>query len=123
MIQQALAHLLDRQSLGFDEARDVMEEIMSGEATPAQTAGFLIALRLKGETDEEMAGFASAMRAHAVPVAVPEGGVLLDTCGTGGDGLHTINISTGAAFVAAGAGAHVAKHGNRAMSGNCGSAD
>src|SRR4051812_38764709 len=113
MIQAALVRLLDRQSLGFDQAREVMEEIMSGESTPALTAGFLVALRLKGETEEEVAGFASAMRAHAVHVEVPEGGTLVDTCGTGGDGLHTFNISTGAAFVAAGAGAHVAKHGNR----------
>ncbi len=123
MIQAALVKLLDRQPLSYEEARGVMEQIMSGEATPALTAGFLVALRLKGETDEEVAGFAQAMRAHAIHVEVPEGGVLVDTCGTGGDGAHTFNISTGAAFVAAGAGAHVAKHGNRAVSGRCGSAD
>ena len=123
MIQQALHRLLERESLTQDEARAVMEQIMQGQATPAQIGGFLVALRCKGETDDEIAGFAAAMRAHAVPVPHANGRVLVDTCGTGGDGRHTLNISTTAAFVAAGAGVPVAKHGNRAMSGACGSAD
>ncbi|HET7078499.1 MAG TPA: anthranilate phosphoribosyltransferase [Chloroflexia bacterium] len=123
MIQAALAKLVEKQSLTMEEAEEAMGEIMEGQATPAQIAGFLVALRLKGETEEEMAGFVTVMRAHAVPVEGPEGVVLVDTCGTGGDGRHTFNISTAAACVAAGAGAYVAKHGNRAMSGRCGSAD
>jgi anthranilate phosphoribosyltransferase len=123
MIQQALIRLLDHESLPMDEAQAVMDEIMEGRATPAQIGAFLIALRLKGETEDEVAGFAAAMRARAVHVPVRDGGVLVDTCGTGGDGRHTFNISTTAAFVAAGAGVRIAKHGNRAISGACGSAD
>jgi anthranilate phosphoribosyltransferase len=123
MIQQALHRLLEHESLTRDEAQAVMEQIMEGRATPAQIGGFLVALRIKGETEDEMAGFATAMRAHAVPVPVGADRVLVDTCGTGGDGRHTFNISTTAAFVAAGAGVSIAKHGNRAISGACGSAD
>jgi anthranilate phosphoribosyltransferase len=122
MIQQALAQLLDGRDLTRDEARTVMGSIMSGEATPAQIAGFLIALRAKGETADEIAGCAEAMREHALPVR-PQRADLVDTAGTGGDGAKTINISTAAALVAAAAGAGVAKHGNRAVSSASGSAD
>jgi anthranilate phosphoribosyltransferase len=122
MIQQALARLLDGHDLSRAEAHGVMGSIMNGEATPAQIAGFLIALRAKGETADEIAGCAEAMREHALPVR-PRRDDLVDTAGTGGDGARTINISTAAALVAAAAGAGVAKHGNRAVSSACGSAD
>jgi anthranilate phosphoribosyltransferase len=122
MIQQALARLLDGHDLSREEARGVMGSIMNGEATHAQIAGFLIALRTKGETAGEIAGCAEAMREHALPVR-PRRNDLVDTAGTGGDGARTINISTAAALVAAAAGAGVAKHGNRAVSSACGSAD
>src|SRR5213078_3588951 len=122
VIQQALARLLDGHDLSREEAHGVMGSIMSGEATPAQIAGFLIALRAKGETADEIAGCAEAMREHALPVR-PQRDDLVDTAGTGGDGARTINISTAAALVAAAAGAAVAKHGNRAVSSACGSAD
>jgi anthranilate phosphoribosyltransferase len=122
MIQRALARLLDGHDLSRAEARGVMGSIMSGEATPAQIAGFLIALRAKGETADEIAGCAEAMREHALPVR-PRREDLVDTAGTGGDGARTINISTAAALVAAAAGAGVAKHGNRAVSSSSGSAD
>ena len=121
-VQEALARLLDGHDLSRDEARSVMDEVMSGEATPAQIGGLLVALRLKGETADEIAGCAEAMRAHVLPVR-PQRDDLVDTAGTGGDGAHTINISTAAALVAAAAGAAVAKHGNRAVSSACGSAD
>ena len=122
MIQQALQRLLDGHDLGRDETREVMGEIMRGEATPAQIGAFLVALRGKGETPDEIAGCAEAMRAHVLAVT-PRRQDLVDTAGTGGDGAHTINISTAAALVAAAAGAAVAKHGNRAVSSACGSAD
>jgi anthranilate phosphoribosyltransferase len=122
MIQEAITKLLDRKQLARAEARAVMDEIMRGEATPAQIGGFLIALRSKGETADEIAGCAEAMRDHALVVR-PGRDDLVDTAGTGGDGAHTINISTAAALVAAAAGAAVAKHGNRAVSSACGSAD
>jgi anthranilate phosphoribosyltransferase len=121
-VQQALARLLDGHDLTRDEARAVMNEVMEGEATPAQIGGFLVALRLKGETADEIAGCAEAMRAHALTVT-PKRDDLVDTAGTGGDGARTINISTAAALVAAAAGAGVAKHGNRAVSSASGSAD
>ena len=121
-IQPALAKLLERGNLSRDEAREVMDSIMRGDATPAQIGGFLIALRLKVETADEIAGFAEAMRAHVVPVR-PSRDDLVDTAGTGGDGAQTLNISTAAALVAAAAGAAVAKHGNRAVSSASGSAD
>ena len=122
MIQDALARLLDGRSLDRAQARAVMGAIMTGEATPAQIGGFLVALRLKGETPDEIAGFAEAIRGHALAV-LPKRDDLVDTAGTGGDGQATINISTGAALVAAAAGAAVAKHGNRAVSSASGSAD
>jgi anthranilate phosphoribosyltransferase len=122
VIQRALAQLLDGHDLSREEAREVMGSIMAGEATPAQIAGFLIALRAKGETADEIAGCAEAMREHVLPVR-PQRTDLVDTAGTGGDGAKTINISTAAALVAAAAGAGVAKHGNRAVSSASGSAD
>jgi anthranilate phosphoribosyltransferase len=122
MIQHALQQVLDGRDLARDETREVMSEIMAGEATPAQIGGFLVALRAKGETADEIAGCAEAMRAHVLAVQ-PRRDDLVDTAGTGGDGAHTINISTAAALVAAAAGAAVAKHGNRAVSSACGSAD
>jgi anthranilate phosphoribosyltransferase len=121
MIREAITALVDGRSLTEAEAAAVMEEIMSGEATPAQFGAFVTALRLKGETVDEIAGMARVMREKACRVHVE--GVLLDTCGTGGDARGTFNVSTAAAFVAAGAGARVAKHGNRAMTSRCGSAD
>jgi len=121
-VQQALARLLDGHDLSREQARAVMNDVMSGEATPAQIAGFLVALRLKGETADEIAGCAEAMRAHVLSVQ-PRRDDLVDTAGTGGDGARTINISTAAALVAAAAGAGVAKHGNRAVSSASGSAD
>jgi anthranilate phosphoribosyltransferase len=122
MIQDALTVLLDGRDLDRAQARAVMDEIMAGEATPAQIGGFLVALRLKGETPDEIAGFAEAIRGRGVAVA-PQRTDLVDTAGTGGDGQATINISTAAALVAAAAGAGVAKHGNRAVSSASGSAD
>jgi anthranilate phosphoribosyltransferase len=122
MIQQALQRLLDGNDLTRDETREVMGEIMAGEATPAQIGGFLVALRAKGESADEIAGCAEAMRAHVLAVR-PQRDDLVDTAGTGGDGARTINISTAAALVAAAAGAAVAKHGNRAVSSASGSAD
>jgi anthranilate phosphoribosyltransferase len=122
VIQDALGRLLDGHDLDRDEARRVMGTIMEGEATPAQIGGFLVALRLKGETADEIAGCAEAMRKHVLPVR-PRRSDLVDTAGTGGDGARTFNISTAAALVAAAAGAGVAKHGNRAVSSSSGSAD
>jgi anthranilate phosphoribosyltransferase len=121
-MQSTLASLLDGHDLTREEAREAMNTIMSGEATPAQIGGFLVALRLKGETADEIAGCAEAMRAHVLAVR-PRREDLVDTAGTGGDGGRTFNISTAAALVAAAAGAGVAKHGNRAVSSSSGSAD
>ena len=121
MIREAIDRLIAGQSMTMDEAAQVMTEIMQDEATPAQFGAFVTALRLKGETPEEIAGMARVMREMALHVHAE--GPLVDTCGTGGDGKGTFNISTAAAFVAAGGGLEVAKHGNRAMSGACGSAD
>jgi len=121
-IRDAIRHVSAGQHLDQDAAAAVMEAIMSGAATPAQIAALLMALHLKGEQDTEIAGMARVMRAKATPVPVDLPG-LVDTCGTGGDGAGTFNISTTAAFVVAGAGVPVAKHGNRAMSSASGSAD
>ncbi|MBM2826912.1 MAG: anthranilate phosphoribosyltransferase [Dehalococcoidia bacterium] len=121
MIREAIDQLVRGVSLSMEEAAAVMEEIMTGEATPAQFGAFVTALRLKGETADEIAGMARVMKDKATRVSYP--GPLVDTCGTGGDGAGTFNFSTAAAFVVAGAGLTVAKHGNRAMSSQCGSAD
>jgi len=122
MFAPLLEKLRGHQDLSSDEATAAMGAIMDGEAQPAHIAGLLMALALKGERPGEMVGFARAMRQRAVPVPVAVPGVF-DTCGTGGDGAHTFNVSTAAAIVLAGAGVPVAKHGNRAVSSRCGSAD
>lgn len=115
---------VERIDLPAADAEAAMEIILRGEATHAQIAAFLIALKMKGETSDELVGFARAMRRMAAPVDPGlDGKTLLDTCGTGGDGRDTFNISTVAAFVVAGAGVHVAKHGNRSITSKCGSAD
>ena len=119
---EAIAKLVKGQQLSEAEAGAAMEEILAGDATPVQIAGFVIALRIKGETAEELAGLARAARASATPLRL-DGSNLLDTCGTGGDALGTFNISTLSAIIAAACGARVAKHGNRAASSQCGSAD
>lgn len=118
---EAIAKLVRCENLTEAEASSTFEIIMRGDATPSQIAGFMVALRMKGETPEELTGFARTARAMATPIDVA--GDLLDTCGTGGDGLATFNISTLAAIVSAACGARVAKHGNRAASSLCGSAD
>ena len=125
-VHSALRTVTAGQHLSDTEAHDAMEEMMSGDASSLQIAALLGALRMRGESVEEITGFARAMRERAVPVR-PQARPLVDTCGTGGDAsthsLATFNISTAASFIAAGAGAHIAKHGNRAMSSRCGSAD
>ena len=121
MIREAIEALVAGESLTTEQATLAMNEIMNGEATPAQFGALVTALRLKGETPDEIAGMAQAMREKSLHVHID--GPVVDTCGTGGDASGSFNISTTGAFVAAGAGATVAKHGNRAMSGACGSAD
>ncbi len=134
MITEALQRIANqRESLTREEARAVMTEVFSGSATDAQIAALLVALHMKGETVEEIVGFAEAMRAAADPLSLHQDSTLevsgtgrdalVDTCGTGGDARGTFNISTATAFVAAGAGVRVAKHGNRSLSSKCGSAD
>ncbi len=120
-IRSAIAKLVERQDLSEAEAAACMDELMTGVATPAQIGAFLAALRMKDETADEITGMARVMREQCLRVKID--GPLLDTCGTGGDASGSFNVSTCAAFVAAGAGARVAKHGNRAMSSQCGSAD
>lgn len=121
IIREAISLVIEGKSLSKEQASGVMTEIMEGSATPAQIGSFITALCHKGETVEEIAGLAQVMREKATRISV--NGMLVDTCGTGGDTLATFNISTAAAFVTAGAGLKVAKHGNRAMSSRCGSAD
>ncbi len=124
MLKPYIARLIDRKSLSVSEAQAAMTIIMTGQATPAQIGGYLVALRMKGETVDEITGSVRAMRDQATHVPFhANGNALLDTAGTGGDGTHSFNISTAAAFVIAGTGRKVAKHGNRAASSNCGSAD
>ncbi len=120
-VRAALAAVVEGERLSMEAARAAMGSVMDGEATPAQLAALLVALRMRGETAEELAGFAAAMRERVVRVDAPEG--TIDTCGTGGDGSNTFNISTAAALVVAAAGVPVAKHGNRAITSACGSAD
>ncbi|MGH8727872.1 MAG: anthranilate phosphoribosyltransferase [Burkholderiales bacterium] len=121
--QAALQALLEPRDLSANEMRAAMREIMSGEATPVEIAGFLVALRCKGESVAEIAAAAEVMRELSERVEVSERAHLVDTCGTGGDGSCTFNVSTASAFVASAAGAKVAKHGNRSVSSACGSAD
>lgn len=121
-VQHGLGRLMEGRDLDRQEARGIMEAIMSGESTPAQIGGLLTALRIKGETVEEITGFAEAMRMHASRLTT-ETRHLLDTCGTGGSGIHKFNISTTSAIVAASVSVRVAKHGNRSASGRAGSAD
>ncbi len=126
-IKQAIAKVVQQEDLVEAEMIDVMNEIMGGEATPAQIGSFITALRMKGETVDEISGAVRVMREKATSIAtgvdLEKGDVLVDTCGTGGDGSGTFNVSTTTAFVVAGAGLPVAKHGNRSISSNCGSAD
>lgn len=122
-IKETISQLVEGRDLSPEEAGQVMCAIMEGNTTQSQIGAFLTALRMKGETPEEIAAFALVMRQHAVTVAPVTGKTLVDTCGTGGDGTHTFNISTASAFVAAGAGVPVVKHGNRSVSSTCGSAD
>ncbi len=121
--REALLILTSSRDLSRDEAASVMRAIMAGEVTPAQVGAILTALSMKGANSQELAGFAGAMREFAVPFPHGMSGALLDTCGTGGDGFQTFNVSTVAAFVVAGAGLPVVKHGNRSVTSRCGSAD
>ncbi len=121
-IQQAIKSVIQKQDLSSEEMTSVMEEIMTGEATASQIGGFLVGLQMKGETVTEIAAAAKVMRQLATPVDIT-GEHIVDTCGTGGDGASTFNVSTASAFVAAAAGATVAKHGNRSISSSSGSAD
>ncbi|MFW6117329.1 MAG: anthranilate phosphoribosyltransferase [Thermoproteota archaeon] len=123
MIREGIKKLTKDRDLSYQEAEKIMEEIMSGETTPAQIGAFLTALRMKGETIQEISAFASVMREFCAKIHPQVKGRLTDTCGTGGGRIKTFNISTISAFVAAGAGVSVAKHGNRSVTSKCGSAD
>jgi anthranilate phosphoribosyltransferase len=123
MIREGIQKLVEGSDLTFEESGQIMREVMSGKATNAQTAAFLIALRMKGEAVEELIAFASVMRKNCCQIQPHVHGRLVDTCGTGGDKVKTFNVSTTAAFVIAGAGVSVAKHGNRAVTSKSGSAD
>lgn len=123
MIREAIAEVVEGRPLNFDRARDTMGEIMDGQATPAQIAAFLVALRTKGETVDEIAGMALAMRERCASIRFEGNGRVVDLCGTGGAPLRTFNVSTLSMFVVAAAGVTVAKHGNRAVTSACGSAD
>lgn len=122
-IVEAIKKLIDKENLSEDEVRDVINGIMKGEATSCQKGGFLTALKLKGETAQEMLGAVKALRDNFTPVKIQNPRNLIDTCGTGGDGGKTFNVSTAVAIVAASGGAKIAKHGNRAVSSKSGSAD
>jgi len=122
MIREAINKLVNKENLSQEESSMAMNEIMSGEATPAQISSFITALRMKGETIDEITGCAKVMREKVMPIKT-NADYVVDTCGTGGDNSHTFNISTISALVAAGAGVRIAKHGNRAVSSDCGSAD
>jgi len=122
MLKAVIQKLVHNEDLSFDEAHDALDVIMHGEATEAQIGAFLVSLRMKGETPTEIGGLARAMRDNAVQIQTDQEDVV-DTCGTGGDQAGTFNISTTAAFIAAGAGVPIAKHGNRSVSSQCGSAD
>lgn len=123
MVKEAISKVVEGEVLSRAEAASAMDAIMSGEATGSQIGAFLTALRMRGETEDEIAGFAEVMRKHALRVPLSSNDPVIDTCGTGGDASRTFNISTVTAFVVAGAGVRVAKHGNRAMTSRCGSAD
>jgi len=123
MIKEAIQLLADHKDLSFENAQQSMREIMEGEATAAQIGAFLISLRMKGETVDEITALATAMREHSVRISPHVQGRLVDTCGTGGDLLKTFNVSTTAAFITSAGGVTVAKHGNRSVTSKCGSAD
>ena len=123
MIREGIQKLIEGTNLTYEESGEIMTEVMSGKATNSQTAAFLTALRMKGEAVEELIAFASVMRTHCQQIHPHVNGRLVDTCGTGGDKIKTFNVSTAAAFVIAGAGISVAKHGNRAVTSKSGSAD
>ena len=123
MIREGIQKLIEGTNLTYEESGEIMTEVMSGKATSSQTAAFLTALRMKGEVVEELIAFASVMRTHCQQIKPQVHGRLVDTCGTGGDKIKTFNVSTAAAFVIAGAGISVAKHGNRAVTSRSGSAD
>jgi anthranilate phosphoribosyltransferase len=123
MIRESIQKLIEGTDLSFDESTQVMHEVMTGEATNAQIGALLTALRIKGESVEELIAFACVMKSQCRQITPKVQGRLVDTCGTGGDKIKTFNVSTAAAFVIAGAGIPVAKHGNRAVTSKSGSAD